>query len=212
MAHALYMRSLLELHPACRAEGVELQLDLGGGEALIGRGRAGMLAKFLASGATHLIFVDADIGFSPDAVFRLLRSGHDVVGGVYPRKSSAAGFEVGAPLGEPTADGFQPVSFVGAGFLLISRPAAERITSAYPALRAGLGDVRGAQVSAATMVFDSFVEPETGRYLADHQAFCRRWRDIGGVVWADMRSRLVHVGEIEHAGPPPAFASAAGPS
>jgi len=211
LAHALYMRSLLALRSACQAEGVELQLDLGGGEALIGRGRAGMLAKFLASGASHLIFVDADIGFAPEAVFRLLRSGHDVVGGVYPRKIREAGFEMGELLGEAAPDGFQPVTFVGAGFLLISRAAAQRITEAYPGLRAGLGDVRGAQVSHAAMVFDSFVEPETGRYLADHEAFCRRWRDIGGVVWADLRTRLVHVGQIDYSGPPPPLAEASEP-
>lgn len=202
------MRSLLELRPACRTEGVELQFDLGGGEALVGRARAGSLAKFLASAATHMIFIDADIGFEPASVFRLLRSGYDVAGGVYRRKSQP-GFEVGEPLGAATPDGFQPVTFVGAGFLFLNRSAAQRITDAYPALRAGLGDVRGAQISTATMVFDSFAEPETGRYLADHQAFCRRWRDIGGVIWADMRSCLVHVGEIEHSGPPPAFASIA---
>jgi len=203
LAHAVYLRSLLALRAACAAAEIPLEIDLGGGEALIGRARAAMMAKFLAREASHLLFVDADIGFESQAAFRLLGSGRDVVGGVYPRKVASAGFEVGAPLAPATSDGFQPVSFVGGGFLLISRAAAERMTAAYPRLLASLGDLRGAAVAEAAMVFDSFIEPETGFYLADHQAFCRRWRDLGGEVWADLQARLVHVGEIEYAAPRP---------
>lgn len=207
LAHALYMRSLMALRAACGAEGVALQLDVGGGEALIGRGRASMMAKFLAGPASHLLFVDADVGFEPEAVFRLLRSGRDVVGGIYPRKAPATGFEVGPALGEPDAEGFQSVAYVGAGFLLVSRDAAAKICAAHPQLQAGLGDVRGAQVARAVMVFDSFIDADTGLYLADHQAFCRRWRDLGGQVWADLRSTLSHVGEATASGPPPADTS-----
>jgi len=200
-AHVLYLRSLLALRAACAAGEIPLEIDLAGGEALIGRARAAMMAKFLAGQASHLLFVDADIGFEPQAAFRLLGSGREVVGGVYPRKVSDAGFEVGAPLGPATPDGFQPVSFVGGGFLLVSRAAAERMSAAYPRLQASLGDLRGAAVREAAMVFDSFIEPETGFYLADHQAFCRRWRDLGGEVWADLQVPLVHVGDVEYAGP-----------
>jgi hypothetical protein len=35
---------------------------------------------------THLFFIDADIGFSPEAAFRLLLCDRDVAGGVYPLK------------------------------------------------------------------------------------------------------------------------------
>lgn len=203
MAHALYLRSLLALRAACAAAEIPLEIDLSGGEALIGRARAAIMAKFLAGAASHLLFVDADIGFEPQAALRLLGSGRDVVGGAYPRKGRDAGFEVGAPLGPATPDGFQPVSFVGGGFLLVSRTAAQRMAAAHPRLRASLGDLRGAAAGQVAMVFDSFVEPETGLYLADHQAFCRRWRDLGGEVWADLQARLVHAGEIEYAGPRP---------
>jgi hypothetical protein len=46
------------------------------------------------------------------------------------------------------------------------------------------------------MVFDSFVEPETGRYLTDFEAFCRRWRDLGGEVWADPGCQVSHLSEV----------------
>src|ERR1700676_1726802 len=57
------------------------------GDALITRARANLVTLFLNDPtATHLLFVDADIGFEPDQVFRLIESGADVVAGVYPIK------------------------------------------------------------------------------------------------------------------------------
>ncbi|HEX4710446.1 hypothetical protein [Phenylobacterium sp.] len=205
-AHAIYMSSLLALRPACAARGVGLHVDLTGGEALIGRARAAFLAKFIESPATHLLFIDADIGFEPRAVFRLLKAGRDVIGGLYPRKRQdrADGgmvYEV-EPLPEPappSSGGFRPVASIGAGFLMISRPAARRMVEAYPHLVARLGDMHALGVAQAAMVFDSMIDPQTGRYLPDHQAFCHRWRALGGEVWADMESGLRHVGELTHA-------------
>jgi len=207
----IYTQSLLALQPACRARGLPLQLDLGGGEALIGRGRASMMAKFLRTGASHLLFADADVGFTPQDVFRLLDADRDVIGGLYPRnRMDAAALAQGRPLadmlrlegetlaGAPPgeADGLQSVASLGTGFLMISRRAALRMGEGYPQLRARLGDVSGVGIDAAVMVFDSFIEPETGRYLSDYEAFCRRWRDLGGEVWAHPQVRIAHLAEI----------------
>jgi hypothetical protein len=201
--HASSARSLLALRSACHARGVQLAVELGGGEALIGRARAGMMAAFLKSPATHLLMVDADVGFSPEAVFRLVAAARPLIGGAYLRKHQPA---AGSPAWEldlfegdaaPT-DGLRSVAAVGTGFLLVERAAGERITDAHPELRAGLRDVAGATVLEAAMVFDSMIEPETGRYLSDYQAFCRRWRDLGGEVWAHFGLGLSHVGEVEH--------------
>ena len=36
---------------------------------------------------THLMFIDADIGFRGEAVRRVLESGYDIACGIYPRKN-----------------------------------------------------------------------------------------------------------------------------
>lgn len=57
------------------------------GESLVTRARNDCVAKFLAAPEwTHLFRIDADIGFSSEATFRLLRSGYDIAAGVYPLK------------------------------------------------------------------------------------------------------------------------------
>lgn len=204
-AHTLFMRSLLVLRPACAERGVGYSVELGGGEALIGRGRAAAMAKFLAGQATHLLFVDADIGFPPDAVFRLLDAGRDVVGGAYPKKlqppSGPMAFEFEPlPGARPSADGLLQVASAGTGFLMISRSAAQRVAAAHPELMARLGDMHELGIAEAAMVFDSLVEPDTDRYLSDYQAFCHRWRALGGEVWLDPTSGLSHVGAVVHEG------------
>ena len=160
------------------------------------------MAFFLTTAATHLLFVDADIGFAPDAVFRLLGAGRDVIGGAYPKKAQTPGTPLAweaepLPGAELATHGVVEVASVGTGFLLVSRAAAQQMSDGYPKLRAKLGDLSGAVAPEATMVFDNLIEPETGRYLADHQAFCRRWRGLGGQVWADFDLGLTHLGEVE---------------
>ncbi len=149
LAHADFMRALLALRAACAARSVSLQVDLGAGEALIGRGRAAMMAKFLASPATHLVLTDAGRGFEPAHLLQLLDSGQDVAG-----------------------------DDDAANILLVSRNAARRTTEAYPQLRARLGDLQAAGAAEAAMVFDPLIQQGTGRYLTDLEAFRQRWRDI----------------------------------
>lgn len=224
-AHIQYIRSLLELQAACAARGVGLQVELGGGDALIPRARGQMAAKFLnQTGASHLLFVDADIGFKPEQVFRLLDAERDVVGGVYPTKGidwakARAAFHGG--LKDPLAasvgyvvrfipsptnsvevddEGFGPVAYVGTGFLMIRRAALQRVVDAHPELKARHGDLTGASANEAVMVFETMIEPDTGEYLSEDYAFCRRWRDLGGEVFADFQTRLVHTGNMAFAG------------
>ena len=56
-------------------------------KSLVTRGRNTILAAFLDLPAeTHLMFIDADIGFNVDQVQRMLNFNQDVVAGMYPLK------------------------------------------------------------------------------------------------------------------------------
>src|SRR6266853_1572832 len=56
-------------------------------ESLITRGRNKIVIKFLAEQHfTHLFWLDSEIVFSSDQVFRLLLADRDVAAGVYPMK------------------------------------------------------------------------------------------------------------------------------
>lgn len=109
LAGAGLLRSLLNLRRACAERGVPLQIDLGGGEALMSRARAGMLARFLQSTATHLLFVDSGSAFEPAGILQAAAAGGDLtdlgagmllIGRAAARSVSEAHPELTAGLGD----------------------------------------------------------------------------------------------------------------
>jgi len=85
---SIYAGSVFHLQRSVRSRpSIDLTVLMRDGDALITRARANLVTLFLDNpSATHLLFVDADIGFTPDQVYRLIESGADVVAGVYPIK------------------------------------------------------------------------------------------------------------------------------
>jgi hypothetical protein len=40
------------------------------------------------------------------------------------------------------------------------------------------------------------IDSASGTFLSEDYSFCRRWTDMGGEIWADLESRLTHVGPM----------------
>ena len=87
----MYARSIADLSAICAKYQIPLQLYYLFNESLITRARNYCVDEFLRSDATHLMFIDSDIGFNPQDVLALLalqtdESEYDVIGGPYPKK------------------------------------------------------------------------------------------------------------------------------
>ena len=84
----LYAASLFKLQKLVRTySDFTLKVLFKDGDALITRARASLISQFLDDPtATHLLFVDADIGFEPEQVLRLIECGADMCAAVYPIK------------------------------------------------------------------------------------------------------------------------------
>src|ERR1700744_3881664 len=83
-----YMESIIQLMSFAAQRGFEITLAMNGQDSLITRSRNKLLATFLDfPQATHFMFIDADIGFTPEAVLRLLQFDQDVAAGMYPIKN-----------------------------------------------------------------------------------------------------------------------------
>ena len=219
-----YMQSVCALMLAATQDKVTITLELLGNDSLVTRARNSLVATALDNqAATHLMFIDADIGFTPSQVGRMLRFDRDVVAGMYPLKivhydqavldrvaqgeplETAQVRYVGAPLAPEDRreeDGFITAEFAGTGFMLVKRAALEQMMAAYPQLK-----YRGAHDRAQPSesphqyaLFEGTIDPDDGDYLSEDYTFCRRWRAIGGEVWLDTRSKLMHVGPREFVG------------
>lgn len=87
----MFTRSIADLSAVCAKYQIPLQLYFLFNESLITRARNYCVDEFLRSEATHLMFIDSDIGFNPQDVLALLalmtdESPYDVMGGPYPKK------------------------------------------------------------------------------------------------------------------------------
>ena len=111
-------------------------------ESLISRARNTLTAKFLhMEDATHLMFIDADIGWEPWHLLVLLNRDVDVIGGLYPMKTMPIKWVVnGFDGAEEGPDGFQEVSKTGTGFLLMKRHVFEKMNS-HPAVKQYKNDI-----------------------------------------------------------------------
>jgi hypothetical protein len=218
---SIYASSIFHLQRVLRSKSnVDLKVHLRDGDALITRARANLVTMFLDDpAATHLLFVDADIGFTPEQVFRLIESGADVVAGTYPIKrvnwdkakrmlegnrppvpSAALDYvlEINDPDNIVLVNGFTRVRYAGTGFLMIRRHVLERMCRhpAYASLqffREHSADALAGSPNRFAL-FECMIDPRSGTYLSEDFAFCKRWTDIGGEIWADLESRLDHVG------------------
>ncbi len=87
----MYARSIADLSALCAKYNIPLQIYYLFNESLITRARNYCVDEFMRSGATHLLFIDSDIGFNPQDVIAMLalqtdESPYDVIGGPYPKK------------------------------------------------------------------------------------------------------------------------------
>jgi hypothetical protein len=218
---SLYTLSLLGLQRACAEIGIGLSFRLIAGDSLITRARNLAVQQFLATPeATHLLFIDADIGFAPEQALALLAADKEVCGAVYPLKrldweriraqaragidnlaASTLNYVVDFKEGEPIPPGgeFFRVKYLGTGFLMIRREVFARLAERYPETRfrqIHLGLNIDAAHAPAHAFFDCVIDPETGEYLSEDYTFCKRWTEIGGEIWAYADSRLAHVGTL----------------
>ena len=219
-----YMQSICGLLDAGRQSDLTVSVELLGYDSLITRGRNTLVTTFLDTpGATHLMFIDADIGFTTDQVARLLALDELVAAGAYPLKilhyDQAVGDRIRAGEAFQTAqlhyvgtpcegeqreerDGFVTAEFAGTGFMLIKREALEQMIAAYPQTRFTASHNRATPNPSPNQyaLFDCIIEPDTGHYLSEDYTFCKRWRSLGGKVWLDTKSSLIHIGPHEFVG------------
>lgn len=214
MVTAAAMRGVLDTQRACLALGLPFVVATLTNESLVTRGRNTLAAIFLKSSASHLLFLDSDIGFGADAVLRLLGHGRPLIGGLYRSKRlSGAEWVATFPEGQgairrDAATGAVEAEALGTGFLLLHRSVLERLAEAHPEALYRDGEDRVHAFFEAGI--DPRAAPGEGRYLSEDYLFCARWRALGGEVWCDPAIRLEHHGQVALSGDPMAMFSPAG--
>lgn len=168
---------------------------------------------------THLLMLDADVVVPPATLERLVRSGHDLVAACVPLRNinwdKARELSTGrahVPVehirlaateyaiwfhghGGVPVNGFITVNAIGSAAMLISREALVRISESDLVQYAQRGIPAADGREDGWTFFDPYVD-ESGNYLSEDYALCRRWVALGGEVWADIESTSRHIGQV----------------
>lgn len=206
-----YMMSILKLLNAAKDSKLNISFYPIFFESLVSRARNAAVAHFLEDKEnTHILFIDSDIIFEPEDVFKLLQSGKEVVAGIYPKKyivwdrlkqypeAERVDFPVGGNV-KMTEDNFLEMDYLPTGFLLISRTAINKIIKAYPELKYK-NDIDG-YMSAGDNFYDLFkVGIRNGIYESEDWGFCSLWKSVGGQVLIHPEINVKHLGWHEYSG------------
>jgi hypothetical protein len=181
--------------------GLNYSIDTMVNESLITRGRNNLVAKFLYNqAATHLMFIDVDLGFDPEAIIRLLLANQDVVGGVYPMKRIPIRYVINTVPNPVTMGDLVEVSTLGTGFMMVKRHVIEQLINLHPELKYRDNIGIGAQYEPLMYgLFDTMIDKDDN-YLSEDWTFCYLWRMAGGKVFADTGIKLDHTGYHKYEG------------
>ena len=168
------------------------QIDFEIGNSLIADARNKLVARFLASDCSDLVFIDADLSWQAEDLLRLASLDTPFVAGVYQRKSRtkidfAVKFGPGIAM---DAQGLVAVERVGTGFMRLRRDCLEKMAAAHPALR--LKDPAAPDDGRFYALFDTAIVD--GQFVGEDFTFCDRWRALGGQVLVDPALNFAHHG------------------
>ena len=189
-------------------------------ESLITRARNSMVAAFLKTEATHLMFIDADIGFKAEHVIPMLEADKDIICGIYPKKeinwaSVRQAIAAGVPdeqlkywtgsfvvnlmnhVDSVTVALNEPLEIYngGTGFMIIKREVFEGLIGKVPTYTNNVVDLSGSMGKEEIHeFFATSIEEGTNVLLSEDYHLCTIARKHGYKVWAAPWVELTHNG------------------
>ena len=207
------MHGLLDLQQWSLATGVAMRFQTIGNESLITRARNTIVSQMFDATdyvATHLLFIDSDIGFTHHNIDRLVRFDKDVACGIYPRKhlyldkikkilkenpdASVEEIEVKSlgyninfddPLNVRLEEGFCKVNEAATGMMLVKREVFVKMMKQFPERKYESDQIINGHSYSSDNCYDLFpVGPyqtkNQKRYLSEDYYFSRLWTEHCG--------------------------------
>lgn len=157
--------------------------------------RAKLFGAFLRSPHSHMMMIDADMGWNPLDVIKMAMLKRDFIAAAGPKKaypirfafnlSDSAGGDI--PLIAEGGTEVWKVTEIGLAFALISRACAERMAGAYPELVFMSDNGQTEHDLFAPMIVNQ-------RRKSEDFAFCHRWTSLGGSIFMLPSVKLKHSG------------------
>lgn len=186
-------------------------------ESLITRARNSLVREFYLSESDAMLFIDADHGFNAEDVLRMIESGKDLIGAIYPMKNInwedvrhavylqkenladySGFFSANLPEGELTVDLNQPMEVVNVatGMMFITKKVFDQMAP-HCKTYAFSGNTGAMEFENQVTEFFATEIDENGILLSEDYYFCKKWQELGGTVYAAPWVRISHAGDYE---------------
>lgn len=212
MASGIYTVSMVQLSAMFFRNKIDSLYAVTSSESLVPNARNVLANQFLESQATHLMWIDADIGFNALDIVSMLVADRDIVCGIYPKKEvDWAGVARAVSAGVPPEklsshagsfaikllddsarnfdrdpDGLLEIAAGGTGFMLIKRGVFDTLSEVVAEYAPDQSPIK--EYYATT------TDPESGRLISEDYHFCRLARSHGFKIYAAPWVRLGHAG------------------
>ncbi len=195
--------SLVKFGQAALRHGINLQIGSICGCSVVSRARNLLAQDMLESDCDYLLFVDSDINFEPEHIFRLMAWAQDpkkgIVAGVPRTRSETKTYIANLEYdgnGDLTMNGMGLVRAerVATAFMLVRREVFTTMVEAHPEWK-----YYDKKTDRTIPCLFDFQLTEEG-YIGEDYLFCDRARELGFEVWVDPTITLGHMGVQEYTG------------
>jgi hypothetical protein len=228
MCNGQYTLGMIQMVAVFTQHRVPFQYSYMMNESLITRARNSLANDFLATDCTHMMFIDADIGFNPADIIKMINANKDIICGIYPKKEIdwvqvTKAVQAGVPPQElnkhtgafvvnlvddaASAEGAidAPIQIAngGTGFMLIQRKVFEGLIGKVPTYNNDmfLAVDTERKVKVINEFFATSIDGKSGnRLLSEDYHFCKIAREQGFTVWAAPWAQLQHCGSYIFSG------------
>lgn len=224
-----FMLSLDALRELCQQWGMPMTVHWSAGASHIGKARERLLWDAYGKGATHILFIDDDMGFDAGLATRLIAGGYPFSAIIGVRKQEELSVCCNFLFNDQKQmafdrHGWLEVDKVGFAFTMLKREAIDRLVEAYPDLAYDAGPAgecicqappakgpfhtaecpAGQRKTEHALFLDVIEVDAEGRpqRLSEDFSFSARWRAIGGEIWIDPHAGLAHWGRKAYTGRP----------
>jgi hypothetical protein len=219
ICHNSYQKSMFSLMNLLTQKGYRVNYSDLSNESLITRARNTLTEIFLRTGNDYLLFIDADQGFNPEGILKMIEEDVDLIGAAVPMKGinwdrvrSAAKedkpdlsvftgvYNVNISTEQKQKLKENPgsiveVDYIGTGVMLIKREVFQKLKESTPSYRSDQTDMAGVKHGDTVYNFwRTDIDPKSKRLLSEDYNFCNMWKDLGGKIYLAPYVKVVHVG------------------
>ena len=192
--------SLMKLFSEFRKVGISCQFNVVK-SSLVNYARNLATCGFLASTCDHMLFIDSDVEFEPEAVLRMLVVQKDIICTPYRiklpdmRVKYAVDFEDEKKI-ELLPGGIVEVEQGPAGLMVIHRRVFDKLMKVHPEMHIKHTGALTKEMNSKYLYnfWDTTFNSKTGLWKGEDLAFCDLARSVGFKIYANTGSTMIHHG------------------